>query len=250
MQRFLQAAFVTLVSSVVFLSAQVRAPSTPSTELRRFYVFSAFVDDTNQWGDFILDVKPSANGTVVQYIRIAPLNYLCTRPVTVKAVERTVPVSSVAAVAQIPLCSLKERDVRSAIKGAKPNSVGGFVLESSTIVATCGAKERIFDLPFGAYSVDPELLQKQSPTIAPLWDLSADVRKRAFGEDLSLSGVTAAQDAAFQELGSKLVTDMKAGLYDKIFARDSLLSALLRDDYVGIVSLEEQEAKSGFCPSR
>lgn len=242
MQRFLQATVVTLVASVALLSAQSSAPTPSSTGLQHFYIFTQDISDASPfWFDYILDVKPSANGTIVQFIRIAPINAFCTRHITVKAVDRIVPASSVASVAQTRLCSLTESKVRSAIKAAEPEAIQSITEAAShTIVAVCGTKKRVFDLPYRE-SVDFDVLNKKSPAVAALWDLYPDVIHRVFGSNFSFYGVSGSQDEAFQELGSNLVPDIEAGLYDETFARNSLLSTMLRDDYIGTIPLQDEE---------
>src|ERR1700730_5869144 len=109
MHRYLISLFGTLCASVALICAAASRPGQSTNALQSFYVVSHVVSDASPfWYNYILDVKPTEKGALVQEIRIAPLNSYCTGPITVKAVERFLPSSSVKSVAKLPLCSLKD----------------------------------------------------------------------------------------------------------------------------------------------
>jgi TonB family protein len=234
MHRCLLSVFA-FFASVAVIFAATSTPTNKQNVLERFYVVSHVVSDASPfWYTYVLDVTPTDKGTLVKDIRIAPLNSICTKEITVKAVQRLVPGSTVESVANLSLCSLKKADVESAIKVAKKRS-GGATIDDTvgfTIVANCRTRDRFFDLPF-VQSLDLDWLKKNKPSVAALYDLSWDVTQRVFGEKFSFYGASSDQDDAFQELGAKIVPDLKAGRYDRPFAADGPLSAVV-DDYTGI----------------
>jgi TonB family protein len=239
MHRYLLFVFVILFASVALICAAASPPAQSTNVLQRFYIVSHVVSDASPfWYNYVLDVKPTEKGALVQEIRIAPLNSYCTSPITVKAVERLLPSSSVKSVAKLPLCSLKEADFVSAIKAASQHGVGSIDdTVGFTIVAQCGTTGRFFDLPL-VESIDLAWLKKNKPSVAALCDLSSNVTQRVFGKEFSFYGVSSDQDEAFQELGAKIVPDLKAGSYDQAFAANDPLSAAM-DDYIGIATNQE-----------
>src|SRR5262249_20102378 len=148
-------------ASVALIFADAGAPANTHNVLETFYVVSHVVSDASPfWYDYVLDVTPAEKGALVQTIRIAPLNSYCTKPITVKAAERLLPSSSVKSVAKLPLCSLTEADVTSAIEAARQR--GSVTIDDTvgfTIVAQCGTTGRFFDLPL-AQSIDLTWLKR------------------------------------------------------------------------------------------
>ena len=223
-------------------------PSNPSETLQHFYIVSHVVSDASPfWYKYILDVNPTDNGTVVQEIRIAPLNSYCTKPITIKAVERLLPDTSPGSLAGISLCSLEEGAVASAVKTAG-NRWGGGINDTVgfTIVTKCGKKNKVFDLPL-EQAIDFEWLQKNEPSVAELYDLSSKITKHVFGERFSFNNLSSDQNEALQELGARLVPDLRRRKYDRGFGRKYPISAMM-DDYVGIVKHEEPTYVELFAP--
>ncbi len=236
MDRNLVFVFITLVVGLTVPFVSGSAAANTADALQSFYIISHVVSDAAPlWFDYVLDVRPINGDTVIQDIRIAPLNSYCPRPVTVKAVQRIVPGSRVRSLAKLSLCSLQEAAVASAIKAATP--AGNFSIDDAvrfTIVAKCGATDKVFELPFPE-TVDLKLLKQTTPSVAALWSLANGVTRRAFGKSFSFYGVSSGQDAEFQELGSKIVPGLKYGKYDRGFASDRPLSSVLQD-YIGPVA--------------
>src|SRR5580693_6544297 len=104
-----------LITAIVFAGAGgivgVRTNRAGSNEARpaqvkeeialgSFYVVTQAVSDKGTpWADKILDVRAEVEGVRVREIRIAPMNRNCAHNVTVKAVERLLPNTTVAKVA-------------------------------------------------------------------------------------------------------------------------------------------------------
>lgn len=210
-----------------------RSGTQENVELGAFFVVrQAFSDKGPGWSDTILDVRDEVGGVRVREIRIAPINRNCARNVTVKAVERLIPNTTVAKVAgKFKLCSYPEDDFAGVIQVARRSEVETDGLESAvnrTIVAKCGTQERFYELP------DPEMLKFDALKLADrritaLWDLAGDVEERAFGKDFAFSAATAEQNKERQELGAKIVPEIMAGKFDSGFPDRTCAFAECRD---------------------
>lgn len=195
--------------------------SKEEIELGGFYVVTQAVSDKGTpWADKILDVRAEVGGVRVREIRIAPMNRNCAHLVTVKAVERVLPNTTVAKVAgKFKLCSYPDDDFAGVIQVAKRDYIESDSIGTSashTIVAKCGTQERLYELPYRE-TLKFEALQMADSRITALWDLADDVEDRAFGKDFSFGGATAEQNKERQELGAKFVAEIMAGKFDSGF---------------------------------
>jgi hypothetical protein len=201
--------------------------------LESFYIVTQanFLADP-KWVDHILDVHPQGSDVLVREIRIAPLHPSCPRNVTVRAIERVLPSTSVRQMTfKFPLCSYAEDDVAGMISVARhpaDSSSNDDDTANQTIVARCGDKQKMFELP-DQESLRFEALTHADSHVAALWKLAATMESHAFGEDFSLAKVTGAPDQEAQALGAKLVPEIKSGKYDQGFADNSCPFAECRD---------------------
>ncbi len=195
----------------------------PKPPLENFFVVTQAIFHAGpKWVDHILEVRPQDTTDVeVREIRIAPLSPACTRHVTVRAIQRVVPNTTVKKVANhFELCAFSEEDVETMIHVAKrttgaPSSDDDSA--SQTIVARCGTKQRVFELPDES-SLRFEALTLADSRLAAFWNLAATVESRTFGDDFSLAQLTPEQDREAQAVGAKAIPDIKAGKYDQAFA--------------------------------
>jgi hypothetical protein len=215
-----------LLFASVFIAAALPAATdkpAPKPPLENFYVVTQAIFHTGpKWVDHILEVSPRGGSDVaVREIRIAPLRPDCPRHVTVRAIERVVPNTTVKKVAlHFDLCGFTEDDVEGVISAAKRKTGGPASDDDSatqTIVAHCGARQRVFELP-DKDSLRFDALTLADTHLAALWDMAAVVEGRIFGEDFSLAKLTPEQDRVAQDLGAKLVPEIKSGKYDQAFA--------------------------------
>ena len=195
--------------------------SKEEIELGSFYVVTQAVSDKGTpWADKILDVRAEVGGVRVREIRIAPTNRNCAHTVTVKAVERVLPNTTVAKVAgKFKLCSYPDDDFAGVIQVAKRDYVESESIGTSashTIVAKCGTQERLYELPYPE-TLKFEALKMADSRITALWDLAEDVEDRTFGKDFTFAGATAQQNRERQELGAKTVPEIMAGKFDSGF---------------------------------
>ena len=213
-----------LIASVLIGATAVAVTDHPKPKppLENFYVVTQAIFHTDpKWVDHILEVRPEEDGVRVREIRIAPLNPKCPRHVTVRAVERVVPNTTVKKVAlHFDLCAFSEDDVDGMISAAN-RKTGAPASDddsaSQTIVARCGTKQRVFELP-DEDSLRFDALKLADARLAAFWDLAAVVEGRSFGDDFSLARLTPEQDRDAQALGAKLVPEIKSGKYDQAFA--------------------------------
>ena len=195
--------------------------SKEEIELGSFYVVTQAVSDKGTpWADKILDVRAEVGAVRVREIRIAPTNRNCAHDVTVKAVERVLPNTTVAKVAgKFKLCSYPEDDFAGVIQVAKRDYVESESIGTSashTIVAKCGTQERLYELPYPE-TLKFEALKMADSRITALWDLAEDVEDRTFGKDFTFAGATPEQNRRRQELGAKFVPEILAGKFDSGF---------------------------------
>jgi len=214
--------------------------ATPNSQKQKlpveqlYLVTQAIFHNDPKWVDHILEIRPEASGVLIRDIRIAPLSPACPHNVTVRAIERTLPDTTIAKVtAKFPICSYEEDDVAGMINVAKFEGAVSSPDDSAsqTIVATCGKKHKMFELP-DEDALRFEALRHADTHVAAFWDLAATMEARAFGEDFSLAKVTVDEDKKFQDLGAKAVPEIKSGRYDQGFADQSCPYAECQDHNV------------------
>lgn len=200
------------------------------SKLTDFYVVRfAFSDDGPSWFDYILDVKAVPQGTRVREVRIAQADKQCQDPVTVKAVERIIPGSSVASFAgKADMCGLTEEDVSSAITKFKAKRMEAiFESDRFAVVAHCGSTERVFRFPFPE-EVDLPELRRGSAETARIWDLFYQVQREVFGNREIFHQISANRDAELQRQGATLIPELRSSEFDGGFGGSSLRSLLDR----------------------
>jgi hypothetical protein len=219
-QRHSKLALITSLFIAATLLADTDKPK-PKPPLENFYVVTqATFHADPKWVDHILEVRPVEEGVRVREIRIAPLHPTCPHHVTIRAIERVVPNTTVKKVAlHFDLCAFTEDDFEGMVSAARRKTSAASDDDSAaqTIVARCGTKQRIFELPDES-SLRFEALTLADSRLAAFWNLAAVVEARTFGDDFSLATLTPEQDRAAQALGAKLVPEIKSGKYDQAFA--------------------------------
>ena len=87
------------------------AKHTPPLPLESFYVVTqATFHKASKWVDHILEVRPQGDAILVREIRIAPLDPACPHHVTVRAVERVLPDTTIKKLTgKIPALLLRRR---------------------------------------------------------------------------------------------------------------------------------------------
>ncbi len=234
MSRYLAA--ILIAASALTVAADKKKPAPP---LDRFYIVTQSVapqPDSDAaknnpdaasappWTDQILDVAPDASSVRIRKIEItpAPAGSKCPpHAVIVRAAERTVASSSVQSIAgRQHICALNESDVGGVIDAAERDEVQRANRDdfaNQTIVAFCGGKEELFELPYPD-TLHFHALGLADPHITALWKLSAEAESNAFGHAINFSQMSADEDAKSQQLAAKFIPEIRAGSYDSGFA--------------------------------
>ena len=228
-------AFLTLAllaALATFLATRTRATTIPTLE--SFYIVTqATFRDGPAWVDHILELRPQGADVLIREVRIAPLAPSCPRHVTLRAIEKTLPATTVQRLAgKFELCAHAEEDVDGMIHAAKLEDAPNIDDSATqTIIAVCGGERHMFELPY------PETLRFEALTlanahVAKWWEIAADLEADAFGSDFSLAKLTPEQDQTAQDLGSKILTEIKSGRYKQGFADADCPYAECRDHSV------------------
>jgi hypothetical protein len=212
----------TIVGSTIIAVAGAEHAVKPPLE--NFYVVTqATFHSGVKWVDHILEVRPQGDDVLVREIRIAPLDKDCPHHVTVRAVERVMPNTTVKKLTvKFPICAFEEDVVEgmiSVVKREESLSVTDDAA-SQTIVARCGSQQKMFELP-DQETLRFEALQHADKHVTDFWDLAATMEAHAFGNDFSLAKLTPEEDKQAQDLGAKLVPEIKSGRYDQGFSDQS-----------------------------
>lgn len=201
-------------------------------DLESFYIVTqATFRDGPAWVDHILELRPQGPDVLIREIRIAPLSADCPHHVTIRAIERTMPATTVKQLAgKFELCAHAEDDVDGMIHAAKKEEEQNAIDDSATqtIVAVCGGQKRMFELPYPE-TLRFEALNLANAHVAKFWEIAADIEAEAFGSDFSLAKLTSAQDAQAQDLAAKIVPEIKLGRYKQGFADADCPYAECRD---------------------
>ena len=212
--------------------ATVHAVGGAAPEIQSFYIVTqATFRDGPAWVDHVLELRPQSDGVLIREIRIAPLSPDCPHCVTVRAIDRVMPATTVKAIAgKFQLCALAEEDVDGMIHAAKKDEEPNTIDDSATqtIVANCGGEKRMYELPYPE-TLRFEALGLAKAHVAKYWEIAADIEADAFGIDFSLGKLNPTQDAAAQDLGAKVVVELKAGRYKQGFADADCPYAECRD---------------------
>jgi len=203
-------------------AAGISSPASPPVpDLESFYIVTqATFRDGPAWVDHVLDLRPQGDGVLIREIRIAPLSADCPHCVTVRAVEKLMPATSVNHIAaKFQLCAHEEEDVDGMIHASKKDEEPSAIDDTATqtIIANCGGGIRMFELPYPE-TLRFDALKLASEHVARFWEIAADIEADVFGVDFSLAKLTHAEDAEAQAMGAIAVADLKTGRYKRGFA--------------------------------
>jgi hypothetical protein len=237
-------------------------PQSTTAEPSAAHTDSAKTDAAPAWRDTIVDVVQDGTGIVIREISIEPAVGAHCPPHAVIARERdrALPGDSVEqAAGHHHLCSMSESDVAGVIQAANKDDVArenSDDFETQTIVATCGEREHLFELPYPD-TLKFHALGLADSHITALWKMSHEVISRAFGDEPFPSAQTAAtagdaNDIAAQKLAEKLVPEIRSGRYASGFGDSNCAYASCRDHsaksalegYAGVLDLSSCAAPS------
>ncbi len=229
----LATAVALLTFTAAHAATSTASPSNPILE--SFYIVTqATFRNGPAWVDHVLELRPQGADVLIREIRIAPLSDDCPHHVTVRAIEKTTPSTTVQHLAgKFDLCAHPEEDIDGMINAAKKQDEINAIDDSATqtIIAVCGGERRMYELPYPE-TLRFEALGLADSKVAKYWEIAADVEADAFGSDFSLAKLTPAQDRDAQDLGAKIVPELKAGRYKQGFADADCPYAECRDHSV------------------
>ena len=196
-----------------------------------FIVLHAFSDDISSSYDEILDVSPVGPDVRVRVTRISLANPYC-HNLLVRAVEQIIPRTTVARVAGTSSCALAPSEVDLAIGRARPrDTTPVYEAASQTVVARCGAEDRVFQFPW-PQKVDRQKLRRLAPKVDSLWQTYSQIESRAFGQRFQFDAQPATRQRALEALGDTALPELVSGKYQSAFA-DWLCSDLPGKDCQG-----------------
>jgi hypothetical protein len=223
------AAFTALLTFLATRTLAAKGNAIPPLE--SFYIVTqAAFRDGPAWVDHILELRPQGADVLIREVRIAPLAPDCPHHVTLRAIEKVLPSTTVQRLAgKLELCAHAEDDVDGMIHAAKLEDAPNIDNPSTqTIIAVCGGEKRMFELPFPE-TLRFEALIMANAHVAKWWEIAADLEADAFGSDFSLARLTPAEDQTAQDLGAKILTEIKSGRYKQGFADADCPYAECRD---------------------
>jgi Gram-negative bacterial TonB protein C-terminal len=213
--------------AMVMLASAAPPPLYPSA---LYIVREATSDFGPGWFHYVMIVKPDGDDVLVKLVRVAPLDYVCPRVVTVKKVEARLRGTSIAAlIKDNNPCAISSERAQEEIRS---HSRGSAVDDDVAIgiVSMCRGKEVVQRFPYGAL-LDTKKLPRQ---VRRLRELSWDIQKIAFGDRRLFYEISEAEDEQLQVAGRDLVDELKSQGFDKGFANGESFARDLAD-YRGVV---------------
>jgi hypothetical protein len=205
---------VTLLPVLLICGTAGRLNADDAPLPTEFYVVSMVTSDASPfWYRYILHVRPEGHGSLVRYVRVAPMDSMCSEAITIKASDVRLPgvfpsdlISSTNPCA-IDSTSLNRKLQRKVHTAAIDDSV------QFGIVATCGSKEVVLHLPYPE-QVNLERLRKKSPELARWWDIQHSIKERAFGPGQVFYDVSEEQAERLQRNGEMVLPELLSGRFD------------------------------------
>jgi protein TonB len=171
---------------------------------------------TVEGGDDFVLVEPAGADVRVRAVHVASVNAWCPW-ISVEAMERVLPRTTVRAVVGIPVCDVADREVLKAVKRA-PDYQGyvDFIGRIDAVIAECGGTTREFAFQMPPM-IDAVKLRRQDPRVAAVRDLGTRLRALVTGgaDDAydPFDQMSAADRPAREALGTALVPALLRGQY-------------------------------------
>jgi hypothetical protein len=207
------------------------SPTKNKNSLQSFYAVREFTSDNlSAWDEEVLDVSPEGKNVRVELFHRSAATQFCGGNL-LRAVERTLPNTTVQKVVGKKVCSVTGAEVDAALKAAAPKAMEA-IFETYTIdlVPQCGTRQDVLSFPH-PQEVDEKALRRENPRIDALWDLYYEVRSRVFGKHLSFDSLTPEQEKQSEDLGLKLLPELTSGKYDAAFAEDACAGKKCEPNY-------------------
>lgn len=185
--------------------------------LQSFHVVTEYFSDfLPDYYTEILDVTAQGRDVRVRLVRLSSATVYCDGEV-LRAVERVLPNTTVREVAKrVDLCAYTGEGVASALKAAASKGISDPSDSATvTVVAKCGASEKILAFPYPV-DVDFKILRRENPRIETL---EPELRHSSthLWQDFVVPRIVADGGKPIRRLGAKLLPELISGRYDAGF---------------------------------
>jgi hypothetical protein len=175
-----------------------------------FYVVSEVTSDASPfWNQYVLQVKPEGQGSRVRWIRIAPMDSLCSRAVIVEAATSVLPNTSPVELSEgFNVCSVDSDVLDHDLRKRRTTVIDDSVRFG--VVGRCGDKDVVLHFPYRE-QVNPDIAGESARWL----DFERVIRERAFGRDDIFDTVSYEKAVELEREGAIVVPELRAGLFDK-----------------------------------
>jgi TonB family protein len=193
--------------------ASALADSAPP--LQSFYAQMMLGDG----GIDIVSVDPVGGGVRVRIVRVSPADQFCPGQL-VRAVERTFAGATVQRLAATNVCAVSPEQAAAAVaQSSTYRSTVDFIGSTDTVVAMCGAREKMFVLQQQPI-LDTRALARRAPDVAAVWTLGD--RMRAMLSRHPQAGhfadpIEEADAADAEALGTAMLPELVSTKYERAF---------------------------------
>jgi|SRR5581483_7703198 len=192
----------------------------------RLYVTAeVFTDFHPHFTQFITEVEPVGSDTSIREIRVAPVDDVCLRTITIKSAEKRMRSTSPSKIVSQNNPCLVPPELFDAVLKRYSRRAG--ILDSVRfgIVAECGDREAVFKFPFRE-EVDWQGVEKTDPKVARLWMLWSEIETAAFGDSKPFAPSIPTHDAELQKAGAAVADELRSGKFDRGFGPQFFSAAL------------------------
>ena len=175
-----------------------------------FYVVSEVTSDASPfWYHYVLQVKPEGQGSRVRWIRIAPMDALCSRAVIVEAVTTVLPKTSPSELSEgFNTCSVDSDALARDLREQRITLIDDSVRFG--VVARCGEKDVVLHFPYKE-QVNSDLAGESAHWL----DFERVIRERAFGRDQIFDTASYEKGVELEREGEAVIPELRAGLFDR-----------------------------------
>jgi hypothetical protein len=173
-----------LITAIAAVVARAEEFSVPS----QLYIVSVFLSpdvSAFHYRDRVVDVKPAGPDSLIRYSRVATVNLNCPRIIVQSATGRVHNTSPGELVKANNPCAVKPGALNALLK-RYPRAEGAVEFITFGIVAQCGSSSIVLGLPISE-KVDMDLLQRENPKLARLWNLASEITDPVFGSNGHIS---------------------------------------------------------------
>jgi len=197
--------------ALMAISAWCAEVPTPS----EMYIVSAEFSDFGALFYYrVVDVRADGPDVVIQYARVGWTNpRFCARKIVQESQVRLRNRTIEDLVKANNPCAIDPSNLAAEVKKYSIKTAH-FETFSAAVVATCGHKRSVLELPDES-EVDAKKLKSANATMSRLWNLMSDVVDPSFGKDDIFQGRTDEEDLVLQRAGQEFVPELASGRYDE-----------------------------------